>query len=91
MYNVQDYSVSSVLCEDWHFTRMWKALAWPLFIEVSVPSQKSERSCIRVLEVLILHLSAIFQLDFKLFQLWCFGFFHFIVIFSDLLPVLMYQ
>jgi len=31
MYNVQDYSVlyNKAICESWHFTHMWKTLAWP--------------------------------------------------------------
>jgi len=35
MYNVTDYSfiynnaVRSVICQDWHFTNTWKALASP--------------------------------------------------------------
>ena len=36
----------------------------PLFIEVPVPSQESERSCIRVLAVSILPLSSIVFIDF---------------------------
>ena len=40
------------------------SLAPPLFIEVSVPSQGSERSCICELDVSILPLSSIFLLYF---------------------------
>ena len=35
MYNVQDYgvlydnAVRPVICEDWHFTHVWKTPAWP--------------------------------------------------------------
>jgi hypothetical protein len=42
------------------------SLTLPLFIEVPVPSQESERSCIWVLGVLIFPLSTIFQLDFRI-------------------------
>jgi hypothetical protein len=70
-----------VLCEGWHFSHTWKALACPqhsikrkvlthktsltppLFIEVSVPSQKSERSCICVLVASIWPLSTIFFIE----------------------------
>jgi hypothetical protein len=44
------------------------SLSPPLFIEVSVPSQESERSCICVLHVSILPLSTIFILDLEMFQ-----------------------
>ena len=40
------------------------SLTPPLFIEVSVPSQESERSCIFVLFVSILPLSTMFLFDF---------------------------
>jgi hypothetical protein len=40
----------------------------PLIIEVPVPSQESERSCICVLEVLIFTLSTIFLLNLELFR-----------------------
>jgi hypothetical protein len=47
-----------------HFIRkVWThktSLTPPLFIEVLVPSQESEQSCICVLRVSILHLSTIF-------------------------------
>ena len=39
-------------------------LTLPLFIEVSVPSQESELSCVCVLGVSILPLSTIFLFDF---------------------------
>jgi hypothetical protein len=42
------------------------SLTLPLFIEVPVPNQESERSCIWVLGVLIFPLSTIFQLDFRI-------------------------
>jgi hypothetical protein len=42
----------------------------PLFIEVTVPSQKSERSCISALRVLILPLSTILIFGFELFRQW---------------------
>ena len=41
------------------------SLTPPLFAEVPVPSQESERSCICVLRVLISHISTIFRLDFR--------------------------
>jgi hypothetical protein len=41
------------------------SLTQPLFIEVPVPSQESERLCICVLGVLIMFLSIIFGLDFR--------------------------
>jgi hypothetical protein len=41
------------------------SLALPLFIEVPVLSQESERSCVSVLGVSILPLSTIFLLDFR--------------------------
>jgi hypothetical protein len=40
----------------------------PLFIEVPVPSQESEMSCICVFEVLILNLSTIFVWILELFR-----------------------
>ena len=40
------------------------SLTPPLFIEVYVPGQENERSCIRVLGVSIFPLSTIFLLDF---------------------------
>ena len=79
MFNI-NYSHSPVICEGWHFNRMWKAVAASfqkregfvhktslttlLFIEISVPSQESERSCICVLGVSIVSRSTIFQFDF---------------------------
>ena len=47
-------------------------LTLPLFIEVPVPSQESEWSCICVIRVSILHLSNIFLVDFGNFQLYQF-------------------
>ena len=42
------------------------SLIQPLFIEVPVPSQESEWSCISVLMLAILPLSTIFLLDFRI-------------------------
>ena len=54
---------------------LFTSLTPPLFIEVSVPSQESERSCICVLGVSILLLSMIFILDFGLVAtVWYFSF-----------------
>ena len=67
MYNLQDYSVHynnavlPAICEGWHITHKWKALAWPHhFIEVPVPSQESFWSCICVLGLSIYDFSVWF-------------------------------
>ena len=67
MYNLQDYSVHynnavrPAICEGWHITHKWKALAWPHhFIEVPVPSQESLWSCICVLGLSIYDFSVWF-------------------------------
>ena len=88
-------AVRSLKFDGWHFTHLWKALAWPhhftksggldpwnslappIFIEVLVPSQKSEQSCVCELGIFILSLSTILVLDFGTFTtVW--NFFHFI-------------
>jgi hypothetical protein len=53
------------------------SLIQPHFIEVSVPRQEWERSCICILRVLILSLSTILILDFRIVPtVWHFLFFH---------------
>jgi len=57
------------------------SLTPPLFIEVIVPSQESDRSCISVLSVSILLVSTILIFDFRIVVfLWVFFFFHFMSI-----------
>ena len=55
-----------------------------LFIEVPVPSKKSERSCICVLEVSIMPFSTIFLFDFGIVQTMCY-FLFFISLFSNII------
>ena len=77
-------------CVDWHFTHMWKTLAWlhhftkrgcltpPLFIEVPVPSQDNDMSCICVLEVTICLFQRLFDWILELFWrcgIFCFSFY----------------
>lgn len=89
-------AVSPVIYQCFHFTYMWNILAWqdhflqrdrfwhikspPIFIELSVSSHESQRSCICVLVVSILPLSAIFRLDFDTVPtVWYFISFYFIL------------
>jgi len=58
-------------------------LILPLFIEVPVSSQESERSCIFVLEVSILSPSMIFLLDLGTVQTVWFFFFNLILLFQE--------
>jgi hypothetical protein len=56
------------------------SLTLPLFIEVPVPSQESEQSCICVLGVVILLLSKIFLLNLiTVLTMWYFFICHFII------------
>jgi hypothetical protein len=58
-----------------------KVLATPLFIEMPVPSPKSERSCICVLGLSILPLSTFLIFDFgSVPTVWYFLFFYFITV-----------
>ena len=53
------------------------SLAQPIVIEVPVPSQESEHSCISVLELSIVPLSTILIFDFEIVPtVWCFLFFN---------------
>ena len=56
------------------------SLTPPLFIEVSVPSNESKRSCICVLEVSILPLSKILIFDFGIIPSVVFFVIHYITI-----------
>jgi hypothetical protein len=63
-----------ITCVKTYFTKrggydpMKRSLTPPLFIDVSVPRQVSEGSCICVLGVSVLSLATIFRLDFRIVQ-----------------------
>ena len=85
LYNFESTTYTwKTLARPTHFTKRW-GLAHktnstsPLFIEVPVPSQDSERSSICVLEVSILSISMLFLQDIRTFSIvWRFFVFHFI-------------
>ena len=100
-------AVRSLKFDGWHFTHLWKSLAWPhhftksggldpwnslappIFIEVLVPSQKSEQSCVCELGIFILPHSTILVLDFGTFTtVWNFCSFYWSLLYKILVHTL---
>ena len=77
-YNRQRLWRSAILHLCWSTTHelIKTSLVPPLFIEVPVPSQESEMSCMCVFGVSMLPLSTISKFHFKIVWHFCFPFYH---------------